>query len=60
MWPDVESGSVMWELMQHVEPSRVVSVRCSDFPHQSGNDIAQIIVRMHTMQVLYLLTTVQC
>lgn len=40
--------------MEHIEPSRVVSVRCADFPHQSGNDIAQIIVRMNTIQVLYL------
>lgn len=52
MWPDVESGSVIWELVEHIEPSRVVSVRCADFPNKSGNDIAQIIVRMHTMQVL--------
>ncbi|MCP9259354.1 putative 39S ribosomal protein L45, mitochondrial [Dirofilaria immitis] len=50
MWPDVESGSIIWELMKYIEPSRVVSIRCADFPHQSGNDIAQIIVRMHTMQ----------
>ncbi|VDK61972.1 unnamed protein product [Onchocerca ochengi] len=54
MWPDVETGSVIWELMKHIEPSRVVSVRCADFPHQSGNDIAQIIVRMHTMQKIAL------
>ncbi|VDO08681.1 unnamed protein product [Brugia timori] len=54
MWPDVENGSVVWELMKHIELSRVVSVRCADFPHQSGNDIAQIIVRMHTMQKIAL------
>ncbi|VDN32952.1 unnamed protein product [Gongylonema pulchrum] len=54
MWPDVECGSVVWDLVSHIEPSRVVSVRCTDFPHQSGNDIAQIIVRMNTMQKIAL------
>ncbi|VDN02210.1 unnamed protein product [Thelazia callipaeda] len=54
MWPDVESGSLVWDLVKSIEPSRVVSVRCADFPSQSGNDIAQIIVRMHTMQKIAL------
>uniref|UniRef100_A0A0K0DN14 Large ribosomal subunit protein mL45 n=1 Tax=Angiostrongylus cantonensis TaxID=6313 RepID=A0A0K0DN14_ANGCA len=30
----------------------VVSVRCADHPYKSGNDIAQITVRMHTKQKL--------
>lgn len=52
MWPDVSEGSIVWKLVEKVEPSRVVSVRCGDFPPQSGNDIAQIIVRMHLKQIL--------
>ncbi|KAJ1351728.1 hypothetical protein KIN20_007853 [Parelaphostrongylus tenuis] len=52
MWPDVENGSVVWDLIERLEPSRVVSVRCSDHPYKSGNDIAQITVRMHTKQKL--------
>ena len=52
MWPDVENGSVRFELVEVVEPSRVVAVRCFDNPPKSGNDIAQITVRMHTKQKL--------
>uniref|UniRef100_A0A1I7V4E6 Large ribosomal subunit protein mL45 n=2 Tax=Caenorhabditis tropicalis TaxID=1561998 RepID=A0A1I7V4E6_9PELO len=52
MWPDVENGSVRFELLEVVEPSRVVAVRCFDNPPKSGNDIAQITVRMHTKQKL--------
>lgn len=54
MWPDVENGSVRFELHSVVEPSRVVAVRCFDNPPKSGNDIAQITVRMHTKQTLAL------
>ncbi|CAP33598.1 Protein CBR-MRPL-45 [Caenorhabditis briggsae] len=54
MWPDVENGSVRFELVSIVEPSRVVAVRCFDNPPKSGNDIAQITVRMHTRQKLAL------
>ncbi|ETN79863.1 Tim44-like domain protein [Necator americanus] len=52
MWPDVENGSVVWELVERLEPSSVVSVRCGDQPYKSGNDIAQLTVRMHTKQKL--------
>ena len=52
MWPDVETGSVFWELVRFNEPSKVVSVRCADNPHKSGNDIAQLIVRMNSTQKL--------
>lgn len=52
MWPDVEKGSVMWDLIEHVEPSKVISIRCVDIPMKSGNDIAQLTVRMHTVQKL--------
>lgn len=52
MWPDVENGSVRFELISVLEPSRVVAVRCFDNPPKSGNDIAQITVRMHTRQKL--------
>uniref|UniRef100_A0A0N5A9J9 26S proteasome complex subunit dss-1 n=1 Tax=Syphacia muris TaxID=451379 RepID=A0A0N5A9J9_9BILA len=52
MWPDVEKGTVVWDLLQHVEPSKVVAIRCGDIPVKSGNDIAQITVRMHTIQKL--------
>lgn len=51
MWPDVENGSVVWEMVEQKEPSRVVAIRCSDSPYKSGNDIAQLTVRMHTVQV---------
>lgn len=51
MWKDVENGSIIWKLVDWVEPSRVVSVRCGDQPYQSGNDIAQVMVRMHSKQV---------
>ncbi|PIO61898.1 hypothetical protein TELCIR_16561, partial [Teladorsagia circumcincta] len=51
MWPDVENGSIQWELVERLEPSTVVSVRCGDNPYKSGNDIAQLTVRMHTKQV---------
>lgn len=52
MWPDVENGSIVWELVERLEPSTVVSVRCGDNPYKSGNDIAQLTVRMHTKQKL--------
>ncbi|CAJ0596763.1 unnamed protein product [Cylicocyclus nassatus] len=52
MWPDVEHGSIVWELVERLEPSTVVSVRCGDQPYKSGNDIAQLTVRMHTKQKL--------
>jgi len=52
LWPDVRHGSVNWELLKFNDPSRVVSVRCADNPHKSGNDIAQVIVRMHSTQKL--------
>lgn len=51
MWPDVESGTIVWELVKFNKPSKVVSVRCADYPHQSGNFIAQLIVQMHSTQV---------
>ncbi|CAI2349619.1 unnamed protein product [Caenorhabditis sp. 36 PRJEB53466] len=54
MWPDVENGSVRFELLEVLEPSRVVAVRCFDNPPKSGNDIAQITVRMNTRQKLAL------
>ncbi|CAJ0937523.1 unnamed protein product, partial [Mesorhabditis belari] len=54
MWPDVDEGSIKWELVEVLEPHQVVSVRCSDMPYQSGNDIAQVTVRMHTKQKLAL------
>lgn len=52
MWPDVDEGSLKWELIEVLVPHKVVSVRCSDMPYNSGNDIAQITVRMHTRQKL--------
>nr|CDJ91970.1 Mitochondrial inner membrane translocase complex domain containing protein [Haemonchus contortus] len=52
MWPDVENGSIQWELVERLTPSTVVSVRCGDNPYKSGNDIAQVTVRMHTKQKL--------
>uniref|UniRef100_A0AC34QLI3 Tim44-like domain-containing protein n=1 Tax=Panagrolaimus sp. JU765 TaxID=591449 RepID=A0AC34QLI3_9BILA len=52
MWPDVENGSIFWELVRFNEPSKVVSVRCADNPHKSGNDIAQLTVRMNSTQKL--------
>ncbi|MFH4979587.1 hypothetical protein AB6A40_006296 [Gnathostoma spinigerum] len=52
MWPDVEKGSIAWEMVDILEPSVVVSLRCIDYPSGSGNDIAQITVRMHTKQKL--------
>ncbi|KAI1695071.1 tim44-like domain-containing protein [Ditylenchus destructor] len=50
LWPDVETGTVVWELQHFKEPSKVVSVRCYDMPPSSGNDIAQVTVRMHSVQ----------
>ncbi|KHN80297.1 putative 39S ribosomal protein L45, mitochondrial [Toxocara canis] len=52
MWPDVENGSVVWEMVEQKEPSRVVAIRCADNPYKSGNDIAQVTVRMNTVQKL--------
>jgi large subunit ribosomal protein L45 len=52
MWPDVEKGSVFWELVRFTEPTQVISVRCGDNPHKSGNDIAQVIARIHSVQKL--------
>uniref|UniRef100_A0A1I8A289 Large ribosomal subunit protein mL45 n=1 Tax=Steinernema glaseri TaxID=37863 RepID=A0A1I8A289_9BILA len=52
MWPDVENGSIVWEMVGQNEPSKVVSVRCADSPYKSGNDIAQLTVRMNTKQRL--------
>ncbi|CAD6187712.1 unnamed protein product [Caenorhabditis auriculariae] len=47
-----KNGSVVFEMMERVEPSKVVAVRCFDNPPKSGNDIAQLTVRMHTRQKL--------
>jgi len=47
----VERGTLRWEHIRFNEPSVVVSVRVTDMPPKSGNDIAQIAVRMHTTQV---------
>ncbi|KAK0417128.1 hypothetical protein QR680_012843 [Steinernema hermaphroditum] len=52
MWPDVENGSIIWEMVGYNEPSKVISVRCADSPYKSGNDIAQLMVRMNTKQRL--------
>uniref|UniRef100_A0A914YWP5 Large ribosomal subunit protein mL45 n=1 Tax=Panagrolaimus superbus TaxID=310955 RepID=A0A914YWP5_9BILA len=52
MWPDVENGSVRWELIRFNEPTKIVSVRCEDNPGRSGNDIAQVIARFHSTQKL--------
>jgi hypothetical protein len=52
LWPDVEKRSVEWELLEFKDQSKVVSVRCSDHPYGSGNLIAQLIVRMHSVQKL--------
>ncbi|KAI6201352.1 Tim44 domain-containing protein [Aphelenchoides besseyi] len=54
LWPDVEKGSMVWKLCEFVEPSKVVAVRCGDYPQDSGNDIAQVTVRMHTEQIFAL------
>lgn len=51
MWPDVEKGSLVWEHLGFKSPTEVISVRCADYPYKSGNDIAQITVRMHSVQV---------
>lgn len=51
MWPDVENGSVKWELVRFLEPTQIVSVRAADNPNKSGNDIAQVIARIHSLQV---------
>lgn len=53
MWPDVEKNNISWELIRFNEPSEVVSVRCADNPSKSGNDIAQLTVRMHSTQVFF-------
>ena len=52
MWRDVSEGSILWRLVERLEPSKVVAVRCTDHPYKSGNDIAQITVRMHLRQLL--------
>ncbi|PAV55724.1 hypothetical protein WR25_04104 [Diploscapter pachys] len=52
MWPDVQEGSFHWEMVKDVEAPKVVSVRVADLPMNSGNDIAQIIIRMHTEQIV--------
>uniref|UniRef100_A0A914WA38 Large ribosomal subunit protein mL45 n=1 Tax=Plectus sambesii TaxID=2011161 RepID=A0A914WA38_9BILA len=52
MWRDVERGSVVWEKVETIEPSRVVLIRVADYPPQSGNDYAQVTVRMNTLQKL--------
>ncbi|KAI6177195.1 putative 39S ribosomal protein L45, mitochondrial [Aphelenchoides bicaudatus] len=50
MWPDVERGSLVWEHCEFKSPSKVLNVRCADYPYKSGNDIAQVVVRMHSVQ----------
>ncbi|GMR57197.1 hypothetical protein PMAYCL1PPCAC_27392, partial [Pristionchus mayeri] len=52
MWPDVANGNIVWKLVERVKKSEVVNVRCQDIPEKSGNDIAQITVRMHLKQIL--------
>jgi hypothetical protein len=54
MWPDVERGTLQWELCEFKSPTKVLNVRCADYPHKSGNDIAQVMVRMHSVQVGFL------
>lgn len=54
MWPDVTKHSISWELIRFNEPSEVISVRCTDNPSGSGNDIAQVTVRMHSNQVSFI------
>lgn len=51
MWPDVEKGNLDWELVEFTQPSQVVSVRAGDFPHKSGNFVAQITVKMNVLVV---------
>lgn len=51
MWPDVENGSVVWKLHKFNEPSRVVSVIVGEYPMKTGNEIAQLIVRINSKQV---------
>jgi len=50
MWPDMERGSLVWEHCEFKSPSKALSVRCTDYPYKSGNDIAQITVRIHSIQ----------
>ncbi|CEF66340.1 39S ribosomal protein L45, mitochondrial [Strongyloides ratti] len=50
LWPDVENGSIFFELVEETKPPKVVSVRCSDNPQNSGNMIAQVIVQLCTKQ----------
>uniref|UniRef100_A0A0N4ZV19 Large ribosomal subunit protein mL45 n=1 Tax=Parastrongyloides trichosuri TaxID=131310 RepID=A0A0N4ZV19_PARTI len=50
LWPDVQNGSIFFELVEEVKKPELVSVRCADNPHQSGNAIAQIVVKLHTKQ----------
>uniref|UniRef100_A0A914P964 Uncharacterized protein n=1 Tax=Panagrolaimus davidi TaxID=227884 RepID=A0A914P964_9BILA len=52
MWPDVENGTVVWELVRFNEPTKIVSVRAADNPSRSGNDIAQVIARINSTQKL--------
>lgn len=52
MWHDVEEGSIVWEMVERLSPSKVITVRCMDNPIDTGNDIAQLTVRMHTLQKL--------
>jgi len=49
MWPDVERGTLFFELIGF-KKSKVVVVRVADYPYKSGNDIAQVTVRMHSVQ----------
>jgi len=50
MWTDVERGSLVWEHCGFKSPSKALSARCADYPYKSGNDIAQIMVRIHSLQ----------
>uniref|UniRef100_A0AC35TUW1 Tim44 domain-containing protein n=1 Tax=Rhabditophanes sp. KR3021 TaxID=114890 RepID=A0AC35TUW1_9BILA len=52
MWPDVENGSIYWEFVEETATPEVVSIRCGDNPYNSGNAIAQIIVKMCSKQKL--------
>lgn len=54
MWPDAIKHTISWELIRFNQPSQVICVRCSDNPSKSGNDIAQVTVRMHSNQVYFI------
>jgi hypothetical protein len=49
MWKDVETTSIIWDLVEEVEPTRVHLAYMDEEP--KDNSIAQITFRMHTLQV---------